>query len=139
MKKTKKKSTKVSTASTDSATLETVSYSHKRKSKDLPTKVIEIPHLKFRVLIKDMEAYKKLYPDNEIKGGAVTLRTDTHEITIFITDMAKSTLLIENTPLIAHECMHVIQLISTQYGMSIEHEMEHSAYLMYYLIEEIIN
>lgn len=101
-------------------------------------KIISIPHLKSTLYIQDMSKLKGI----SIKGGGFTTRVVTGNpyntrVCIFFTDVKETVKLPENYPMIAHEIMHFIQIICQDYGMQIEEEREHTAYLMSYLLEEI--
>lgn len=104
-------------------------------------KEISIPHLQYKVKVYDLS---KLHMQNEmsvpmeIRGSGYTCISGEYECSIFIEDLEKSKTMIERIPTIAHECMHTIQIICEKFGMKVENEQEHTAYLMHYLLEEII-
>ncbi len=101
-------------------------------------KTIPIPHLKFTLYIQDMSKLKGI----EIKDGGYTTRIDGEEYhckaCIFFPNVKEMVKISANLPIIAHEVMHVIQILCEDYSMSIEEEKEHTAYLMTYLLEEIV-
>ena len=106
-------------------------------------KKILIPHLKLTILVSDLSKLKGL----EKKGSCFTTRLENINpekdrklgIGIFIENLEETIKIKENFPIIAHEVMHAIQIICEEYGMNIETEKEHTAYLMSYILEEIIN
>ena len=104
-------------------------------------KEIKIPHLKYTVNVYDLS---KLGMQNEmgvpmdIKGSGYTCVSGEYECSIFIEDLENSVKMIERIPTIAHECMHAIQIMCEKFGMKVENEQEHTAYLMHYLLEEIL-
>ncbi len=104
-------------------------------------KEILIPHLKYKVKVYDLS---KLSMQNEmsvpmdIKGSGYTAVSGEYECSIFIEDLEESKKVIDRIPTIAHECMHAVQIICEKFGMRVENEQEHTAYLLHYLLEEII-
>lgn len=95
-------------------------------------KKIEIPHLHFTVYLKDITELKGV----EIKGGACTVPLGDRGVVIFVEDIEETLSVIENMVMIAHEIIHVIQIICEIYGMNIEEEKEHTAYLMSYILQQ---
>ena len=96
-------------------------------------KKIFIPHLKYTVYVKDLSELKGV----EIKGSGYTCVFEDFSACIFLEDV-KNVCWKENIPIIAHEAMHVIQIICEKFGMKVENEQEHTAFLLMFLIEEII-
>ena len=103
-------------------------------TKQITMKEIKIPHLKYTIQVRDLSELKGV----KKKGGGYTAIVDENTACIFIEDLKETVKHIENIPHIAHEVMHVIQIICENFGMSIENEQEHTAYLMFYILEEII-
>lgn len=105
------------------------------KNKIKAFKTIEIPHLKFIVYVKDMSELRGV----EVKGSGMTcLLEDKNSACIFLQDVK---MLVKNPfffPYVAHEVMHIIQILCKEFNMDIKNEHEHTAYLMNYLLEEIL-
>jgi hypothetical protein len=59
------------------------------------------------------------------------------EICIFLKDIKTNVKDIKYMPYIAHEIMHAIQIMCKNYAMDITKEEEHTAYIMFYLLEEV--
>lgn len=103
-------------------------------------KEIKIPHLQYTVKVFDLSV---LNMQNEmgvpvnIKGSGYTCVSGEYECSIFIEDLENSKNMIERIPTIAHECMHAIQIMCEKFGMKVEYEQEHTAYLMHYLLKQI--
>ena len=103
-------------------------------------KEIKIPHLKFTVKVMDLSL---LNMQNEmsvpvsIKGSGFTVVSGDCEATIFLEDLENTIKDSSRFSTIAHECMHVIQIICEKFSMKIENEQEHTAYIMNYLLDEI--
>lgn len=97
-------------------------------------KTVEIPHLRFKVYFLDMSKLKGV----EIKGSGYTCVFEENSACIFIEDIKKSVKSLERIPTIAHEILHVIQILCEKYQMKIENEQEHTAYLMHYLLTEVM-
>ena len=97
-------------------------------------KTVNIPHLYFTVKFMDLEYLRGV----EIQGVAYTAMDEKDGATIFIQDIEKS---IKNPvffPILAHEIMHVIQILCDRTSMKVETEQEHTAYLMTYLLNELL-
>lgn len=101
-------------------------------------KKIEIPHLQSTIYVNDMSMLKGGTP----KGGGYAVRMEKkirHSYyAIFIDDIERTVCIPENFPMIAHEVMHILQFISQDYGINMEDEQENIAYLMSYILGEII-
>lgn len=101
-------------------------------------KTIPIPHLKFTLYIQDMSKLKGV----EIEGGGYTTRIEGEEYhrkaCIFFENVSETVKNPLNFPLIAHEVIHVLQIFCEDYSMTMEQESEHFAYLMSYILEEIV-
>lgn len=98
-------------------------------------KKIEIPHLRFNVYFMDLS---KLQGVPKLGAGYTCIFED-NSATVFLQDIEKNVKRIEFTPYIAHEIMHVIQIICEKFSMRVEIEQEHTAYIMHYLMDKLIN
>ena len=101
-------------------------------------KTIDIPHLSFTVHFMDLSNVQGL-PKIEHKGVGFTCtigETDTEVLVAFknIKTFIKEK---KNAPYIAHELIHVLQLICERYQMTFKNEVEHMAYLMTYLYKKL--
>ena len=103
------------------------------KKRHIPYKIIPIPHLRYKVVIDDLSVLQ----GEKIKGSAFTCISGEYEATILIKDIEETLKHKENYILVAHEVMHVIQILCETFNMKIEEEQEHTAYLLVYLIDEI--
>ncbi len=103
-------------------------------------KVIHLPHLRFTLYIPDMSKLKGV----DMKGGAgyTTLIEDGDESNIkaciFFDHVKEMVKIPKNFSIIAHEVMHIIQILCSEYCMSLEEEKEHTAYIMSYILDEIL-
>ena len=104
------------------------------KSKMDTYKTIKIPHLRFSVHFFDMSKLQGV----EKKGSGYTCILEDGSATVFIEDIEKSIKKMECVPIITHEIIHVIQIICEKYNMKIENEVEHMAYIVHYLLEELL-
>jgi hypothetical protein len=102
-------------------------------------KKIEIPHLHATLYVLDMSKLK----GTEIKGAGFSSRGEEIErhcnYLLFFQNIKESVEIPENYPLFAHEVMHILTFLCEDYNMEIKEEHEHLAYLMTYLLEEIIS
>lgn len=96
-------------------------------------KTVEIPHLEFTVHFMDLKYLK----GEEIKGSGFTCISGEYEVTVFLENIKKTVESLDLMPYVAHELMHVIQIICEKYNMKIELEQEHTAYLMFYLMDSL--
>ena len=104
-------------------------------------KIVEVPHLKFRVYFCDFTD-----KPSGIDGGGYfqVMNEDFHKtgfimsVSVFIEDIENSVKKVKYIPAIAHELTHVLQAICEQYQMNFLKESEHMAYLMYYLLDELL-
>lgn len=108
---------------------------HKIYEERIDMKIIKIPHLKYEVWVKDMSKLKGV----EKKGSGFTCVVNENTACIFIENLKESSIMLERIPHIAHEVTHVLQIICEKFGMKMENEQEHTAYLMSYILEEILN
>lgn len=97
-------------------------------------KTVPIPHLKCNINFMDMEYLQGI----EHKGSGFTCIGEDGDICVFIEEISKSSTALSSMPTIAHEIVHVIQILCERHGMKMENEQEHTAYLMYYLLSEVI-
>lgn len=96
---------------------------------------VEIPHLKFTVHFMDMSKLRGV----PVLGAGYTCAMEDNSICVFIQDIAESVYVADRIPFIAHEIVHVIQILCDKYKMKIENEIEHMAYIMKYLLDEVMN
>lgn len=99
-----------------------------------PYKIISIPHLRHEVIFYDMSNLKGV----EIKGSAYTAIQDENTTLIFIEDIKNTVKKVEMSPWIAHELVHVLQILCEKIQAKFENEQEHMAYLMHYLMSELV-
>ena len=72
----------------------------------------------------------------EIKGYGCTTMTGDDECTIFIKDIENTKKTLSRVPYVAHEVVHVLQILCEKFHMKAENEQEHLAYIMFYILEE---
>ena len=72
----------------------------------------------------------------EIKGSGFTAITGDNECTIFIEDIENTKKTISRSPYVAHEVVHVLQILCEKFHMKAENEQEHLAYIAFYILEE---
>jgi hypothetical protein len=101
-----------------------------------PFRVIEIPHLRNTIKVWDMSKLEGVPK----KGSGFTCINgqNENETWIFFEDVENMVKEIENTPIIAHEIIHALQILFERFGMKFENEEEHTAYLMHYIMERIL-
>lgn len=100
---------------------------------------IELPHLRATVGFADLTKLKGV-PE---QGSAyTTLISESPDkdilIGVFIKDINKSIKIIGRFPMIAHEVVHVLQILCEHRMMTAEKESEHLAYITSYLLEELL-
>lgn len=101
-------------------------------------KTISIPHLRACVHLVELD---DVFQGSEQKGCAYTFimnedeKTIQLDIGIAIKEIEKS-LIPENANILAHEFMHVIQILCEKRNMKINEEKEHTAFIMNYLMEK---
>ena len=105
-----------------------------KKGRGAYWKSVPIPHLRHTVHFADMSTLQGI----EVMGGGYTAVINEDETIVFIDKISESVKLVENAPMIAHELMHVIQILCEKMKMQIENEKEHTAYLMSYLFDELL-
>jgi len=102
-------------------------------------KTIKIPHLfDFEVNVcdlKDVRGIEDQMPKG--KGAGFTMETDKGAAVAFLEYKANIKKL-SFAPVVAHEIVHVIQIICDRYKFKIENEQEHMAYIMSYLMQQIM-
>lgn len=104
-------------------------------------KTIFIPHLRYTINFMDMKyLIEKDEHDRQIApiGPAYTVISGEFEITVFIENIEKSVKEINNMPMVAHELVHVLQIICEHFGWKFENEIEHCALLMNFMMEKLI-
>ena len=101
-------------------------------------KKIEIPHLHATLWVMDMSKLK----GTDIQGAGYCSRGEEKErhcnYLLFFQNIEEAVTIPQNFPLFAHEVMHILTFICEDYHMEIGQEHEHMAYLMTYLLENII-
>jgi hypothetical protein len=97
-------------------------------------KTVEIPHLRFTVHFMDISKLKGV----PIKGSGYTCVMEDKSICIFIENIAETVKDINHIAWVAHEIIHALAIMCEELGMKIEEEQEHMAYLMHYLLTEVI-
>lgn len=115
---------------------------NKKENKEIDYyKKVHIPHVRFTVYFLDLS---KLQGVPHLGAGYTCVFNNTYqtngetEVCIFLQDIAKNTRKIEFTPFIAHEIMHALQILCENTGMRIEEEKEHTAYIVHYLMEQVL-
>ncbi len=104
-------------------------------------KKVEIPHVRFTVYFMDLS---KLQGVPKLGAGYTCIFNDTFqkdgktEVCIFLQDIEDNVKNIQYVPYIAHEIMHALQILCENLGMQIQEEKEHTAYLMHYLLEQVL-
>ena len=105
------------------------------KEDEIPAyKKVCIPHLCINVYFKDLSELQGI----EKKGSGYTCLFGENSICVFIENIKTSVKKPECFPTIAHEVMHVIQILCEKFSMRVENEQEHTAYLTHYLLHEIL-
>ena len=97
-------------------------------------KTIPIPHLYIDIHFDDLSKMKGV----DIKGSGFTCIMGDDSVVVFLQDIKNN---IKNPvffPVIAHEVMHVIQILCERNMMKVENEQEHTAYLMLYILNELL-
>lgn len=103
---------------------------------------VEVPHIRFTVYFMDLSKLKGV---PNLGAGYTCVFEDTFtedgktKVCIFLQDIEENVKRIEFTPYIAHEIMHALQILCSNTSMKIEEEQEHTAYLMHYLLEQVIS
>jgi hypothetical protein len=99
-------------------------------------KEILIPHVGMTVLFMDMSQLNG--NPKETQGAGYTAIFGENTIGVFIEDIEKSVTMPERFPYFAHEVVHVLQIICEKFAMRFENEIEHMAYLMHYILQEVL-
>lgn len=97
-------------------------------------KHIELPHIGYTVIFKDLSYLKGV----EKKGGAYTMAFDSNTSYVFVDKIAQRIKEPNTFPTLAHEIVHVLQNICIARMMDFEKENEHMAYIMQYILNEIL-
>lgn len=106
-----------------------------KKSKFKTYKSVPIPHLAFEVHFMDMSQLQGI----EKRGAGYTCQFEENSACVFIKDIEKSAKEIAYAPYFAHEIVHVLQILCEKRAMRIEDEVEHIAYLMHYLMRQVLD
>ncbi len=96
-------------------------------------KQINLPHLNITINFMDMSQLR----GTDIMGFGMTCEMD-DDIVIFIQDIEKSVTELDKMPYIAHEVVHALQIICNRIQAKAENEQEHLAYIMSYVLSELI-
>lgn len=86
---------------------------------------IYLPHINYYVQVKFLSG-KTVFK-------AVTKKDSENQCTIFLSKREKN-----NSPLIAHELVHVLQFICDSRLIDFVHEQEHLGYIMQFLLGRIL-
>jgi len=112
------------------------------KKKDQPYKTVELPHLRTTVAFYDMSHY----PGNPEGPGHCMVMYNPDgsdrwpfEIRVLYQDIEETVKDVACMPIVVHELTHVLQHICERFQMAFEKEEEHMAYIMTYLLDELIN
>ena len=103
--------------------------------KDIYYKTLKIPHLNFTVHFLDMSKLKGV----PISGAGYTCLMEDNSACVFLQDIEKTVKDVTKSSYVAHEIMHIIQILCEKFSMKVEEEKEHTAYLMHYLMDNLIN
>lgn len=101
-----------------------------------------LPHIRTTVYFMDISKLRGIEIGNA--GGYCVVFNDTFqetgktEICIFLRDIKENSKNIKYMPHASHEIMHAIQIMCKNLNMKVEDEMEHTAYIMFYLLETLI-
>lgn len=96
-------------------------------------KEIYIPHINYTVRLCDISRAEGL--DKQLLNKYIALtRADGSSSTIYF----RFPIEVRDLPLLCHEIMHVIEYISVDYGIVIQEEKEHVAYLFQYILKELM-
>lgn len=101
-------------------------------------KKIELPQYRTTIYFMDLSQLKG--QENSGAGVACILGDSKEELNIgiFIQDIKKNSKEWYAVSTFAHEIMHAIQMMCEKMGMKIEEEKESTAYLMDYLLSEVL-
>lgn len=109
-----------------------------KKTKIDSYKTIHLPHIRTYVHFMDLSKLKGV----PILGSAYTMKMQGDrnkiEICVFFKDIKELVKLPQNFPIVAHEIVHVIDYILEEIGGSLNEEKEHMAYIMHYLLEQLV-
>lgn len=99
-------------------------------------KTFSLPHLHgLEIHFMDMKYLKGV----EIQGAGFHSVMEDGSVLIFIQDINTSVKDIKKMPVIAHEVVHLLQHICETFSMEFYNESEHMAYIMYYIIDGLVN
>jgi len=97
-------------------------------------KTIKIPHLRHEIRFMDMSMMSGV----EIKGSGFTAKQDENITIVFFEDIENTLKKVESAPYIAHELVHVLQILCEKIHSDIVDEQEHMAYIMHYIYSELL-
>ena len=100
-----------------------------------PFKTVEIPHLRHTVKFMDLSQLQGV----EIKGSGCTAIEDENTTLVFFEDIENTVTDINLAPWVAHELVHVLQILCEKISANFTNEQEHMAYLMHYLFTNLID
>ena len=104
-------------------------------------KMVELPHIRTTVYFADMSKLQGVPITGAgfcVETGMTFAEDGRTEICIFLQDIEVNVKNISFMPYLAHEIMHAIQIMCQNLQMKVDTEIEHSAYIMHYLLESII-
>lgn len=114
----------------------------KKKTKVNYYRKVLLPHIRTTVTFTDITNLQGIDIGNAggycVEVSENFQSTGETDIYIFLRDIKKNVKKMRYMPYIAHEILHAIQIICTNLHMRIEEEKEHTAYIMHYLMEELI-
>lgn len=100
-------------------------------------KRVKLDYLRVEIFFYDLSKLKGI----EIKGsGFTTIQSEDEmanlEIGVFLSDIENLTL--AHMPMVMHEIVHILQIICEKRSMQFENEVEHTAYIAHYLLEQLL-
>lgn len=98
-------------------------------------KTVSLPHIRFTVHFFDLSQLQGI----EIKGSGYTCVMKPDEACVFLDDIENTVKNITLAPWIAHELVHVLQIICEHINADFTNEQEHMAYIMHYLYSELLS
>lgn len=98
-----------------------------------PYRTVKLPHLRHTVKFIDLSYLQGV----EIKGSGYTAIEDENTTLVFIKDIENTVKDYTLAPWIAHELIHVLQILCDKINANFVNEQEHMAYIMHYLFCEL--
>ena len=95
---------------------------------------IKIPHLKYTVFILDKSKAVGITKEYLKTRNACAVRVNNTTATVFIKMPVKQL----QFPLLVHELVHVLQYIARDRDMDFIQEQEHFAYIMHYILNQVL-